>query len=245
MGEMKPDILRRAVFQKGINKGRIKNPLTAQEEVNSILELIGRASPEGYHIDRKAKKELYKRAGDYVLTAQAEKAVHREKDAKRDALTGLLNRKGMTEEIQDAMEEVKRNGGAVHVVFMDLRGFKKFNDAYGHAVGDQALISLAHGVRQHIRPYDKIGRWGGEEFVLLIKNGDVDIAQTISDRLHNSLRALPKPLNEIHADMGMASYGVNDSNTVSMETLINRADQAMYFAKKNKLNRVKNWDPAL
>ena len=144
------------------------------------------------------------RTHDYVLTAQADKTVRREKEARRDELTGLLNRRAMREEIQDAMEGVKRDGGVIHVVFMDLRGFKKYNDTYGHEIGDVALRSLAEGLMTHTRPYDKVGRWGGEEFIiLLLENSEADIAQTISDRLHNSLRELPVPYKEIFAVSGL------------------------------------------
>lgn len=237
--------LKKIGINKTVNRPLVTNPLVAQEEANSILEHVGRALPEGYNIDRKAIKELHKHSHDYVLTAQADKTIQAEKKSKTDKLTGLWNREAMMDEIQRAIEEVSRNGGSMHVVFMDLRFFKKFNDTYGHATGDNALLALVDGVRQHIRPYDQMGRWGGEEFILLIKNGEVNNVQKISERLHTTLSKLHKPFNEIHADMGVFSYSANDAKPVSGQELIDKADSAMYFAKKNNLKEVKVWDPSL
>ncbi len=230
--------------EKGLT-GLIKKSLVAQEEANTILESVRRKSHKaGYKIDNTAIKALEARSKDYVLTAQADKTVRREKESRYDNLTGLLNRRGMEEEIRRTMEQVKRNHGVLHLVLMDLRGFKVYNDTYGHETGDQALRLLAAGLKEHTRPYDSVARWGGEEFLLLIKDGSADIAQTISTRLHESLRELPAPFNEIIADMGMTSFG-GEFGEPDMKTLVGRADKAMYNAKHHKLNEVKRWDASL
>jgi len=246
MAEATLDAFKKVVIQKGPKKGFIRNPLTAQEEANTILKSVNRKpTSEGYRIDKKAREALENRARDYLLTAQADNTVQSERSAKRDPLTDLWNRVAMTEEIQRAIGEVGRKGGGIHLIFMDLRGFKGYNDTYGHLVGDKALLALVDGIQKHIRPYDVLARMGGEEFAILLKNGSADVAQTISDRLHDTLRVLPSPFNEIRADMGMASFAREDANSVSVEQLVDRADRAMYFAKKNDLKSVKEWEPSL
>ena len=166
------------------------------------------------------------------------------KEADVDPLTGALNRRAMQREIREAMAEVDRKGGHIQIIFMDLRGFKQFNDTYGHKVGDDALRALVNGVRGHIRPYDTIGRWGGEEFILLLKSGEAELADRLSDRLHSTMRNLKAPYNQIKADMGSADYHESDSQTPA-DQLIHQADQAMYFAKKHNLHGVKHWDPSV
>ena len=243
------DFIRQAIAKKPQVDRRIKNPLVAQEEANTILGIDKKTLGDPtlreklYTVDKDALKKLKKRTKDFVLTAQAEKTVEAENLGLKDKMTDTLSRYGIELAIREAIAEVDRNGGAVHVIFMDLRGFKKFNDEHGHAIGDRALRMLADSIKKHIRHEDVIGRWGGEEFILLIKNGEIQLADIFTERLHHTLEGLPAPYNRIYADMGMATYAQGDKGKLSMESLIDRADKAMYVAKANELKTVKQWQP--
>lgn len=244
MGETGPDILKQAIVQKGPHKGVIKNPLTAQEEANSMLELVGRASSDGYKIDRKAKRVLNEHKHDYVLTAQAEKTVHAEKEALTDYLTGALSRKAILREIETAVAEVDRRGGQVHVIFADVNSFKQFNDRYGHKTGDNALRIFVKTARRHIRRNDEIGRYGGDEFILVLQNGESEPTERIMENINGSFDMLKSPYNTLRSTMGVATYR-SGTGSLPPQDLVHRADQAFLVAKRNHMETPLTWNSSM
>ncbi|MDC7717555.1 sensor domain-containing diguanylate cyclase [Vogesella sp. DC21W] len=150
-----------------------------------------------------------------------------EQETRRDLLTGLLNRKGLYEALQ-------QQGGSIAVLFIDIDGFKAINDNLGHDAGDMLLRQIAERLRQCVRSSDGVARLAGDEFVLLLPG--IMASQQAGDIAAKLLRKLSQPyhLAGHHARVG-ASIGihlVSDAARQSAEAIIASADQAMYEAKR-------------
>lgn len=163
-----------------------------------------------------------------------------------DALTGAENRIGMLIKVREAHELVKRKAGQCCLVMMDLDHFKAINDTYGHLVGDQVLAGSVGYIVKHLRPYDKVFRYGGEEFLISMPSVDLHTGQETIERIRNGLQgtvlthAHGRP---IHAT---ASFGIAPLDAeVSIEESIDRADLAMYAAKASGRNCVCAWDSSM
>jgi diguanylate cyclase len=155
-----------------------------------------------------------------------------------DQLTGVLNRRGLDEAMLREISRAQRGASSLCVALLDIDNFKHFNDNYGHHVGDTALQHLAKVIQETLRPTDIAARFGGEEFVILLPDTTIDAAVETISRLQ---RALTKQFflgnNErllITFSAGIALF----RETEEQATILNRADQAMYLAKKSGKNRV-------
>jgi len=155
-----------------------------------------------------------------------------------DQLTGMLNRQGLDEAFVSEIARAQRGDSALSVVLLDIDNFKRLNDTHGHSAGDVALRHLADIVKAIVRPTDVVARFGGEEFVVLLPDTDMEEAANIITRLqrqltkkffmHNNERLL------ITFSAGIALFKLQELQ----ESVIRRADQAMYLAKKLGKNRV-------
>ena len=158
----------------------------------------------------------------------------------RDGLTGLIKHASIKEALQAEWKYVQRHPRCFSVVMLDIDHFKTVNDTYGHAVGDLVIASVGTLLRQHFRNTDKLGRYGGEEFALVLPDCSADSAA----RLVNKLREAFSDIQFMGSGQRFSctiSAGVIDNQQFpsdSPETLIERADQALYQAKRNGRNRV-------
>jgi len=157
-----------------------------------------------------------------------------------DPLTGLHNRRGLFELGNIEFSRSDRVGSPFSGIMIDIDHFKKINDAYGHDVGDKVLQELAKRCKRCVREIDLIGRHGGEEFVILLPETDLDASLAVGERLRNAISHSPICIGETIELNVTASIGVarKDENTPNLEILITRADQAMYIAKHKGRNRV-------
>jgi diguanylate cyclase (GGDEF)-like protein len=158
---------------------------------------------------------------------EAERALRHE--ATHDSLTGLLNR---TELIAKAGEQLPRDHRAA-IIYLDLNGFKEVNDRFGHANGDRLLVEVAQRLRDCVRADDEVSRFGGDEFVILLRHAKPDEVETIKRRIVEAL-SRPVPVSGELVTIG-ASTGsaLATGEETDPEELIIRADQAMYAAKTN------------
>lgn len=149
-----------------------------------------------------------------------------------DALTFLINRRTIVKELQSEVIRAQRYNSPLSVSVVDIDHFKNVNDTYGHLVGDEALRQVAHQLREHIRHPDMAGRYGGEEFMILLPNSDSKAAAEQADRLCKQVRANPIEVEgfklNITISIGIAQF---KNGVDTWETLLNRADTAMYEAK--------------
>jgi two-component system cell cycle response regulator len=150
-----------------------------------------------------------------------------------DALTGLANRHLLTDRISAALANARRNHGSMAILYLDLDGFKQINDMLGHSVGDEVLQQVAARLSTTVREEDTVGRLGGDEFVIVLWNsGSVSDVVTVASKLIK-LVSMPYVV-ESHAVSLSASAGVGiyPSHGADAKTLLERADSALYAAKR-------------
>lgn len=162
-----------------------------------------------------------------------------------DPLTGTPNRVGMLSVLREQQQFVRRNNPCA-IAMMDLDQFKAVNDDYGHLVGDKVLIAFARYVMAHLRPYDKVFRYGGEEFLVCLPNTDPQIAFDIVGRLTEELASLPFEAEGKATFHVTVSFGLTMLDAdIPVEQSIDRADKALYVAKARGRNRVVAWDASM
>jgi diguanylate cyclase (GGDEF)-like protein len=152
--------------------------------------------------------------------------------SRHDGLTGLLNRRAIEETLLAQVQRSRRNGESFAVLMLDLDHFKTINDRYGHAAGDRALKHTAAALRAELREVDAIGRFGGEEFLVLMPGATVETALPVAERLRTALVIAP-PLFEGATLILSASIGIAQWREPAEEPsrLLMRADAALYKAK--------------
>ena len=149
-----------------------------------------------------------------------------------DPLTGTPSRNGMLTKLREQQEMVRRNIHTCAVAMMDLDHFKIVNDRYGHLVGDKVLIASSRYVVANLRPYDKVFRYGGEEFLIYLPDADLQSGRDAIDRLREGLEALQHEAAGEQAFRVTASFGLALLDPdLPVEQSIDRADQALYAAK--------------
>jgi diguanylate cyclase (GGDEF)-like protein len=175
---------------------------------------------------QKAKTEL--------LEAQESLRFH----AEHDALTGVLNRRAIRDVLRKELARCRRESNTLGVILADVDHFKKINDHYGHGAGDAVLVSVVQRISSVLRSYDTLGRYGGEEFLIIAPNCDFDMAQKLAERVRSVI-------NDEQMDLGDDTAKVSVSMGVTLGTaesdpefLVAQADTAMYSAKRNGRNRI-------
>lgn len=157
----------------------------------------------------------------------------------RDQLTGLKNRRYFTLAFRDECARSLRRQESMTLLFLDLDHFKKVNDLHGHHLGDRALQETARYLQQQCRPYDIVVRWGGEEFIILLRATDEATAFIFSERIRVGIQTKldPNLPFKLTISIGLAQYRDNDT----LEDLTGRADKALYHAKQTGRNKVVAW----
>jgi len=160
------------------------------------------------------------------------------KMAYTDPLTQTNNRASFDDSVKREMSLATRGDKPLSVIFLDIDHFKSINDHYGHACGDVALASVAKWIKENLRSSDLVFRFGGEEFVILLSDTDRDGAKLLAERIRASIEqhTLAYDMNviKITASLGVSSLQVGDN----LDSFVNRADEAMYQAKRNGRNLV-------
>jgi diguanylate cyclase (GGDEF)-like protein/PAS domain S-box-containing protein len=152
-----------------------------------------------------------------------------------DVLTGLPNRRVLDERVEFEFRFAQRHKTHLSVVMMDLDNFKKVNDQLGHAEGDRVLQEAAKVLRDKMRATDLAARYGGEEFVVLLPGADTDGAILFAERVRAGLRQVKALDKHVTASLGIAAL---DATTNGGKRLIQRADEAMYEAKRAGKDRI-------
>ncbi len=223
----------------------------SQQHTRSILalplragdHLIGMLSVQSYQPNAYSSEDEYLLE---MLAATAAIAIENSRLLKEiqwlaitDPLTGLYNRRGLFELAEREVERYRRFGRPFCVYMLDIDLFKQINDTYGHAAGDQVLVGLANRLKQRIRDVDIIGRYGGEEIVVVLPETQLPQALRAAERARNHIQQ-----NPISTDRGeipvTVSIGVAeiDTQVSDLAALVDQADSAMYAAKQAGRNRV-------
>ncbi len=182
------------------------------------------------------------RVGERILELERNLIVAREElrfRATHDVLTGIPNRASVLEATQRECSRQAREGGAFSVIILDLDHFKSINDTYGHLCGDQVLREAAHRVTASVRTYDSVGRYGGEEFLVVAPTTDGQGALALAERVRQAIEESPIETEagpiRVTASCGVASK--IDAETFSSSALLKLADEALYRAKALGRNR--------
>lgn len=176
---------------------------------------------------------------DYILSMRHERDVaHRL--AEHDVLTGVLNRRAILALLRTSIAHARRTKMPLSLLFLDLDHFKKVNDNYGHRAGDQCLRAVVNPIVSELRENDALGRYGGEEFLVVLPGVAANDAEAIAERIRTGVQQLPLLISGARIDLTM-SVGVAtlSPGMLTPEDLIERADVALYRAKEGGRNRVR------
>jgi diguanylate cyclase (GGDEF)-like protein len=175
------------------------------------------------------------RAGERILALQEELRLQ----ATHDDLTGVLNRGTVLDILRRELALVARKSVPVAIILADLDSFKQINDKHGHAIGDTVLREAARRLSTPMRPYDAIGRYGGEEFLTVLPGCGLDSALVVAERVRSSIAR--QPITTLAGDVALTvSLGVAAAEKAprGADELIQAADDALYRAKRGGRNRV-------
>jgi diguanylate cyclase (GGDEF)-like protein/PAS domain S-box-containing protein len=223
----------------------------SDQEVNSILavpmwlgeKVIGMLSTQSYKRAAYTAEDqsLLEMLASYAAIALDNSRLFKEVQrlAITDSLTGIYNRRHMFELGQREFTRARRFGRPMAVIMLDIDHFKRVNDEFGHAIGDHVLHNLANRLQETIREVDILGRYGGEEFTIILPETDLKAAQILAERLRKRITE-PSPGNgcasvTITASIGVAALG---PDAPDLADLVAQADAAMYKAKNAGRNRV-------
>lgn len=215
-------------------------PLLTEDEITGCI------------VARSMIEKLSKRDIDYLeqLTRQAAATINRANSystilqyATLDALTNLNNRRQFETRLKQEIAITKRQNKPLCAMMVDIDFFKKVNDTYGHAAGDEVLRQAAAVIKEHLRESDIPSRYGGEEFAVLLPFTHIDEAEIVGERLRKAIEATPIQIHQddevektinVTISMGLAEYDGQETG----EALFERADKALYDAKAGGRNRV-------
>jgi diguanylate cyclase (GGDEF)-like protein len=155
----------------------------------------------------------------------------------RDPLTHIYNRRYFAEQSSKILSFAKRNDIPLTILILDIDKFKRINDTYGHFVGDEVIISVAKTLENHIRQSDIVARFGGEEFVMLLQDCDIQNGKTVAEKVRIDIKnASVKTSNGIPVNFtvstGVAQY-CDKQDKSNLEYTVHRADEALYESKKS------------
>ena len=224
--------------------------VTNSSTVSGGLFLANKANDERFTVD---DEEIL-----LTITYQASVAIENarlygqvQQLAVTDGLTGLLNHREFHKRLDETIEGSKRYHYTVALLVIDIDHFKKFNDTYGHQVGDQVLRTVADVIKSQIRTVDVCARYGGEEFAVILRDDDTSRILILAERIRSTVYAYPFKHDGIQSQLSV-SIGVAcfPKDTDNAEGLIKRADEALYMAKRlaetrsavtNPLSQIKNF----
>jgi diguanylate cyclase (GGDEF)-like protein len=253
----RPDVILLDVGLPGMDGFAVLGLLKDDEELRDVpvLMVTAWAEPElvARALDRGAHDYVRKPFGTAELAARVEAALRVKaatdtlftdnerlsEEAGHDPLTALPNRRHIEEVLERQIQAQRRVGRPFSVVLVDVDRFSALNEEYGHEVGDDTLRAIAKRLRQRARVSDVLGRWGGEEFLVVVPGTELGGAGALAEDLRASLAERPVDAGSAYVEV-TASFGVAQSDgTERAEELVGRADAALYEAKNEGRNAVR------
>jgi diguanylate cyclase (GGDEF)-like protein len=226
----------------GVMQTLILESLLNQVEESDQREALIRLVLKLITLDIAIATEVYHRSRIHDLDRslkhlKVQQKILREQ-VEQDALTGVSSRTSMLRELQAAVARARKTGQPLVVTMADLDHFKAVNDSHGHLVGDKVLKEVAGRIKAALREFDLVGRYGGEEFVILLENTSPHTAHQIAERVRLRINSQPVHISgqslQITISQGLAVC----SNADDSQSLLKRADEAMYKAKQAGRNCV-------
>ena len=217
-----------------VTKNILCAPLVSRGRTIGVIEMLNREDQEGFtEGDLELLQTLVNPAAVAIENAYLfQKA---QTLTIQDDLTKLYNSRHLNHCLEAELKRAQRTGNNLSLLFLDLDGFKGVNDNYGHLQGSQCLIEVAEIIKRCARDTDIVGRYGGDEFVLILPSTDTDGAKIVAERIRDSIEAYrPKGIC-MTASIGLASYPAHGK---TKEGLFRLADQAMYRVKEKGKNGI-------
>ena len=222
--------------------------LTAKDSRGDLLKAM-EAGADDYLVKPFDELELKAKlmVGKRILALQEELISAREAmrySATHDSLTGVMNRKEVLDALRKELARSRREKSSVAIALVDVDRFKAINDELGHPFGDEALKEVARRLRSDLRVYDSVGRYGGEEFLLVLPGCDLAAALRRTEQIRAVVSDAPvrTATKERHVTVSMGVAVSCGLGELEAERLLNQADAALYGAKKNGRNRVEHSD---
>ncbi|MDP8956272.1 MAG: diguanylate cyclase [Actinomycetota bacterium] len=218
--EQDQQVLDRQQAELDQDQAALEQSLTHLEDEQKLHRDQAALDREQAALDRdQAKLDRAQSALDRVSGAR--------KDYLIDELTGILRRGPGLLELQHEIDRARRQGHPLIVAFIDVNGLKSVNDREGHAAGDQVLREVAEALRQGLRSYDLMFRYGGDEFICALSEADIEHAE---QRLRGVADVLGRAPTHASMDWGLAELAVTDT----LDDLVDRADSALYMARRSR-----------
>ncbi len=218
------------------------------------LPLISESKNVGVLVAKSTEKEISLKDREYLnqLATQIATTINRAnvyaeilKHATLDALTGFYNRRQLEERIKQEVSNAKRQNAPLCGIMTDIDFFKSVNDTYGHATGDLVLKTIAKIIRGQLREYDIAGRYGGEEFSILLPFTKINEAQMVAERLRSAIENKVIDISKVNPESGVKTIQITISLGIyemqkddNDEDLLKKADKALYQAKNTGRNKV-------
>ena len=160
--------------------------------------------------------------------------------ATRDGLTNLLNKKAIMQTLDSELVRARRHNSTLSLMMLDLDYFKRINDTYGHQAGDAVLVTTTGLIEKYVRGIDYVGRYGGEEIIIVLPDTSETESVEIAERIRRSLASTPIVVSESEFVNVTVSIGISifPRDGIEQDVLLNNADQAMYYAKDAGRNQV-------
>jgi diguanylate cyclase (GGDEF)-like protein len=222
-GGMDEDVADNAI-RRGAQDYLVKGTLDGRSVVRSIR----------YAIDRKKAEEALRKSEEALRKAHNEL----ERLASTDPLTGLYNRRHFVQLAESEVGRSRRYGHSLAAIMLDIDHFKQVNDIYGHGAGDKVLVLVAECCRRQLRSGDTAGRYGGDEFVIVLPESGLPAAEQFAERFR--LRVMQESIDleqnlTVTVSLGVAAL---QGEGLTLEALLSRADKALYLAKRSGRNCV-------
>lgn len=231
-----------------------KEKVFTEDRKTLALPLKSEGKEVGIIVAKSTNEKISEKDEDYLtqLSSQIATTINRAnvyaeilKHATLDALTGFYNRRQLEERIKQEVSNAKRQKAPLCGIMTDIDFFKSVNDTYGHAVGDLVLKTIAKIIRSQLREYDIAGRYGGEEFSILLPFTKLDEAQMVAERLRKTIEEKVIDISKVNKESDIKEISVTLSMgiyemkaTDNDEDLLQKADKALYQAKNTGRNKV-------
>jgi diguanylate cyclase (GGDEF)-like protein len=219
-------------------------PLLMNDEFTGVLVV---ASYKPNVFDEGDVELLVNIAGQVALALDnARHHAEVEEQARRDSLTGVYNHGYLLKRLEDEVLSARAGAGPVSLIMLDIDHFKNYNDRYGHVMGDQVLRLAVQAIQAHVKQGDAVGRWGGEEFGVILQNATAEQARTVADRIRDTLVALPlvdaagHTIPKPTVSQGIATF---PDHVASADQLVDAADAMLYQAKEQGRDQVRAVGP--
>jgi diguanylate cyclase (GGDEF)-like protein len=217
--------------------------VTSRDQQDDLIEGF-EAGVDDYLVKPVHKAELSARirAAKRILDLQEQLLEAQERlryQAMHDALTGIWNRGAVVDALARELERAAREGGTLAVAIMDLDHFKRVNDTHGHLAGDEVLREVARRIRAAVRSYDSVGRYGGEEFLVIAPGIEEQQALELAERIRRQIEATPIPTSgpALPVTLSLGVVVQSSDGRTPLESVLSAADQALYEAKRGGRNR--------